>query len=387
MFSMVFCRKRSRSSTRGFFLSLAVAMAALGPRPVQAQAQPGDASPDASSALQQGWQEFQAGRYQQALRHYQLAHSLHEPSGDAQLGLAWSLQRLERCDEARPHFAAVLAMQTGDAARNESAAQGLKLCPPPRPFAPIAELGQGLYVYQNNPSRSLASATTVRLSGWIRERWLLGATYRFTYISPRQPSDGEWLQHEVYATAAYARRRYGISLHYGLLHGALNLATDYAQSSHHFGFSARYSPFGDGLFAFAASLFPGDPTLRGELSWRLPLDHGFSVKPRFALQWSSSGWMPNGAFTIAYDHSRFGLFAGGKFGAERHPALLTYDIIYNNPERIDFGVWAGAWARPGAGFSLNLSYALDHLLTDATSTTEVSASQAHYLTLSLSKEF
>ena len=28
----------------------------------------------------------------------------------AQLGLAWSLQRLERCDEARPHFAAVLAM-------------------------------------------------------------------------------------------------------------------------------------------------------------------------------------------------------------------------------------------------------------------------------------
>ena len=87
MFSMVFCRKRRRSLTLGFFLSLAVAMAALGPRPVQAeaQAQPVDASPEASSVLQQGWQEFQAGRYQQALRHYQLAHSLHEPSGDAQL--------------------------------------------------------------------------------------------------------------------------------------------------------------------------------------------------------------------------------------------------------------------------------------------------------------
>lgn len=394
MFPIGFCRKRSRSSTLGLSLSLVVATAALWQRPAAAQiesqsvaqAAPDDSLPAASQALAQAWQEFQAGQFKQALRHYQLAHRLHEPSGDAELGLAWTLQRLERCDEARPHFTAVLALRPGDA----GAQLGLKLCPPPRPFAPSAELGQGLYVYQFNPSRNLASATTVRLSAWLRARWLVAATYRFTYISPRQPTDGDWLQHEAYATAAYAQRRYGFSLHYGMLHGALNQATDYAQTSHHFGFSARYSPYGDGLFAFAASLFPGDPTLRGELSWRLPIDRGFSVKPRFALQWSATGWMPNGALTLAYDSSRVGLFIGGKLGAERHPALLTYDIIYNNPERIDFGVWAGAWARPGAGFSLNFSYALDHLLTDATSTTSttgVAASAAHYLTLSLSKEF
>lgn len=338
---------------------------------------------DANIALQQGWQEFQAGSYEQALAHYRQSLSQHEASGDAELGLGWSLQRLGRCDEARPHFEAVLRQRPGD----EGGLQGLKMCPPPRPLVPTIEADQGLYVYANHPTRSLASATAGRLSGWIYAHWLLGATYRFTYITPKQAATGSWLQHEGYATAAYASRLFGVSLHYGLLHGALNQPTDYAQTSHHFGFSARYSPYGDGMFAFAASLFPGEPTVRGELSWRLPIGGNFSVKPRFALQWSDRGFMPNGAFTIAYDHPRFGLYAGGKFGSELHPAYLTYDIIYNNPERIDFGIWAGAWVRPGAGFTLSLSYALDHLLTDATSTTAISASEANYLTLSLSKEF
>lgn len=255
----------------------------------------------------------------------------------------------------------------------------------------LPELSQGLYIYENHPSRDLASATTARLSTWMFERYLLSATYRFTYLNGRGSVSAPWLQQDVYAQAAYAVQRFGLSLHYAMVHGALNASTDYAETSHHIGVSARYSEYGDGVFLFAASFYAANPVLRGELGWRIPVLAGFSARPAFALQWSPEGLRPSGSLTVRYDHTRFALFLGGKIGDEKRPAYLAYEFIYNGLDRILYGVWAGASGRLGAGFAATLSYALDRLATTVTSTqssasTEIQSS-VHYLTLGVTKEF
>lgn len=258
---------------------------------------------------------------------------------------------------------------------------------PPRVFL-YPELLQGLYVYANHPNRDLASATTGRIAVWLYEHWLIGATYRFTYLHGKAATDAAWQQHDVYSVAGYAERRFGLTLHYAMIHGALNAAENYADTSHHLGLSARYSPFGDGVFTFATSLYGTTPVLRGELSWRFPLWRGISLKPAFALQWSADGFLPNGGLTARYDHTRFGVFAGGKYGWEKKPAYLMYEFIYNGPDRINYGLWAGVYGRPRAGWTLSLTYALDHLVSDAATSSATALSyDAHYLTAGVSKEF
>lgn len=255
----------------------------------------------------------------------------------------------------------------------------------------IPELVQGVYFYDGHPLRGITSATTARLSTWLFERWLIGASYRFSHMSGADATAAPWRQHDVYASAGYAERRFGVMVHYGMLSGALVAAMNYADTSHHVGFSARYSPFGDGVLAFSASLYStNSPVLRSELGWRFPIYAGLSVRPAFALQWSPEGFRPNGSLTVRYDHYRFGVFAGAKYGEEKRPAYLAYEVIYNGPDRIPFGVWGGGYGLPGRGFMLSLGYAMDHLLydgTDASGAANVTASYVHYLTLGLSKEF
>jgi hypothetical protein len=253
-------------------------------------------------------------------------------------------------------------------------------------------LTQGVYFYNNHPTRDFALATTARMAAVLFDGWLLSAAYRFTYYAPRSSTAEPWLQHDVYATAGYAVRRFGLSLHYAMLHGALSspvsvtdaTPSDYSETSHHLGVTARYSIFGDGLLAAAVSLYPTDTVVRSELSWWLPINHGLRVRPGAALQYSGGAVRPSGSLTLGYDHPRAGVYVGGKYGSELRPAQLVYEIIYNGPELIPYGLWAGATARPGAGFALALSYAYDRLVTTGQSAT--TESDVHYLTLSVSKE-
>ncbi len=361
-------------------------------KPCRAQEPAANAEAEAS-LLDQAWQAFSAGRFGPAEQLYRQAAAADPASVDAELGLGWSLQRLGRCAEARPHFQLVLK-QRGDV----GAQQGLALCPAPRRLRLYLGLSQGVFMYSQHPRRELASATTARLGALLYERWLLSAAYRFSYFSTREQNSAPWLQHDVYASAGYAARKFGVSLHYGLLQGSLSepisvsgtAASDYANTSHHFGATARYSPFGDGFLSAAVSLYPTDTVVRGELSWWLPVVRGLRVRPAAALQWSGSMLRPSAALTVAYDHTRFGLFAGGKYGPELRPAQLAYEVVYNGPERIPYGLWAGAIGHPGGGFTLSVSYGYDRLLSDTTDATTgavtTTPSDAHYLTLSLSKE-
>ncbi len=268
---------------------------------------------------------------------------------------------------------------------------------------------QGLYVYRDHPSRDLTSATTARLSAWLFQRWLLAASYRFSYFSANPSaaligaSTAPWRQHDGYATLGYAALRFGVSLHYGVLAGALQATTDYAETSHHIGFAARYSPFGDGVVAFTASLFPGEISYRGELGWALPLlpassrwamqSRSLRLRPSVALQWSGGEWRPSGALTVSLEDPRFSVYVGGKYGSELRPAYLPQEVVYNGPERIPFGLWAGASLRPSPrdGTTLSLSYAFDRLLRDVTDVSTLAmstvTSQAHYLTLAITRPF
>ena len=346
--------------------------------------------------LAKAWQAFAAGKFALAEQLYGQAAALSDNNGDAELGLGWSLQRQERCAEARLHF---LRVRRDVKWYEQSALQGLALCPPPRRLRLYPALTQGVYGYSQHPHREYATATTARLGALVHERWLLGAAYRFSYFSTRDQGSAPWLQHDVYLSAGYAADRLGVSLHYGVLHGALSspvafagsAAADYADTSHHIGATARYSPFGDGLLTLALSMYPTDTVVRGELSWWLPIATGLQVRPAAAMQWSGGTLRPSGALTLSYQHTRFGLFLGGKYGAELRPAQLDREVVYNGPERIPYGLWTGLSVRPGASFTLTASYAYDCLLTDSadatTGATSTTASDAHYGTLSITKEF
>jgi len=372
----------------GFFLSLGLLSAPCRGQP----ATEGAVAP----VLEKAWQAFTAGKFALAEQLYRQAAALSKDNSDAELGIGWSLQRQERCAEARLHF----QRARGDGRWDEqSALQGLALCPAPRRLRLYPALTQGVYGYRQHPHREYATATTARLGALVHERWLLGAAYRFSYFSTRDPGSAPWLQHDVYLSAGYTARLHGVSLHYGVLHGALSspvafsgsTASDYADTSHHIGATARYSPFGDGLLTLALSMYPTDTVVRSELSWWLPVVPGLQVRPAAAMQWSGGTLRPSGALTLSYQHTRFGLFLGGKYGTELRPAQLAHEVVYNGPERIPYGLWTGLSVHPGAGFTLTASYACDRLLTDstdvATGATSTTASDAHYGTLSMAREF
>lgn len=271
-----------------------------------------------------------------------------------------------------------------------------------RNYLLIPSLAQGLYLYRSHPTRDLTSATTARIAAWLYGRWLLSGAYRFSYFAPVQLTAAAiaagaqnpvtWRQHDGYVTMGYAALRFGATLHYGVLAGSLAATPDYAETSHHIGATARFSPWGDGLLSLTASIYPTETLFRGELGWSLPITERLRARPAMALQWSGGALRPNGSLTVSYDHPRFSIFVGGKYGVELRPAYLSVEVVYNGPERIPMGVWSGITVRPSlrARLGLSLSYALDRLLRDTTDATTgavtVIDSQAHYLTLGVSKE-
>lgn len=275
----------------------------------------------------------------------------------------------------------------------------------PRSWVLVPSVMQGLYVYRDHPTRGLTSASTARLALWLQGRWLLSAAYRFSLFAPSSAaqstgSAATWRQHDGYAGAGYAAPRFGASLHYGVLAGALDKTPDYAETSHHMGAVARYSPWGDGTLASTLSIYPSELLWRGEVGWALPILQAnllrawsLHIRPSAALQWSAGEARPSGTLTVLFEHPRVSAFVGGKYGVELKPAYIAQEVVYNGPERIPLGLWSGLSVRPSAkdGTNLSLNYSFDRLLRDVYdfSTSSITAidCQAHYLTLSLARPF
>lgn len=342
----------------------------------------------ADSELQAAWEAFTRADYATALRRYEASISLGDPGRQATLGLGWTLQRLGQCDRASRLFLSLRKPDLPELA--QSVKDGLAACPPPRPLGAVIQLAQSLYVYRSHPLRDLTSATSALLDLWLYERVNLGATYRFSHFTSASSQSSVWQQHDGFFRLGYAGKRVGVTAHYAFLIGALSnvvSGSNYAQTSHHFGATGRVTTYGDGTLAVAGSIYPSEFLFRTELAYRIPLGRGFSLRPAVAIQAASAALRGNGALVFAYDHPRFGVFAGGKYGNERRPANLDLGVVYNGPERIPFGAFGGASLRPGRGFSLVLSYAWDRLENEADGTLPAFQSNAHYLTFSASKEF
>jgi hypothetical protein len=88
---------------------------------------------------------------------------------------------------------------------------------------------------------------------------------------------------------------------------------------------------------------------------------------------------------VAYDHPKFGVFAGGKYGEEWRPAMLDFSAVYIGDERIPFGLWTGASLIPVPSLRLSLTFAYDRLRRADSVATYTAA--AYYLTFGISKDF
>jgi len=337
---------------------------------------------DVELPLQLGWVLFQQQNYEEAAHYYSLALSMGERGSDAELGLSWSLLRMHKNEEARAHFQSVIAAR----GNTTNAAQGLRECEekPAELVAPLwlqAQFMQSFYAYQNQPVLGRVMAATTGLSALVRGRYYASALYRYSSVGTGDGQTAAFAQHDLYLSAGLTGKLLGATLQYGLIVDG----SGYTGTSNHVGLSARLSPLGDILLNLSASLYSDVTALRGELQWNLPLFRGFGVRPGFALQGLSGQLFETGSVTLFYDHPRFGVFVGGKYGDEKRAAYLANSFIYNGQARIPYGVWGGATLRLQEGFKMSFSYAYDRMLrSDVTPRQDF---HFHSLNLSFSRAF
>ena len=312
---------------------------------------------------------LRAGRYGLAERFYRAALALTAGQHpDARLGLATTLAEEGRCEEALPLFTA-LAEERPDIA---AARAGVARCTPAPSWRITPHLSLTGAVFPDHPVKAYAGGLTPGISFAHASGFFLDATYRYTRFEPAaSASIAPWDQHEAYATIGFARPLAGIALHYAFVYdgsGALG-------ASHHVGFTGRVSPYGDIELRGSASFYDDMTVLRAEPSWRIPIAGGFSIRPGGAVEWASGEVRGTGMLTLSLDRALGSLWAGGKYGVEIRPVYFSVPVVYDIPENIAYGVWAGAALNVNPDLRIYLSYAMDRL------TWSTGASNAHALTV------
>jgi tetratricopeptide (TPR) repeat protein len=316
-----------------------------------------------------------AGRYELAERFYRaaLAQSLGQHP-DARLGLATTLADEGRCAEALPLFEA-LAEERPDIA---AARAGVLRCTPAPAWRITPHLALTGALFPDHPVKAYAGGVTPGMTFAHESGFFFDATYRYTRFEPATgASVGPWDQHEAYATLGFSRPIAGIALHYAFVYdgsGALG-------ASHHAGFTGRVSPYGDIELTASASFYGDMTVLRAEPSWRIPIAGGFSVRPGGAVEWASGVVRGTGMLTLSLDRSLGSLWAGGKYGVEIRPVYFNVPVVYDIPENIAYGAWAGAALNVNPDVRIYVSYAMDRL------TWSTGASNAHALTVGGSWSF
>jgi hypothetical protein len=312
---------------------------------------------------------YRAGRFMEAERFYRIAAERGSGAYDARFGLALSLERQERCDEARPIFERLAAERPDDGAARE----GLGRCAP----RPAWRVTPSVYLtgstFPNHPYRSLAGAVTAGVAFAHQGGFFLGATYRYTRFSPASGAAmSAWDQHDGYLSLGYSVPRGGVLAHYAVVRdGSGSLGT-----SHHVGISGRWSPFGDIELRGSASFYDDMKVLRLEPSWKIPIAWGLSIRPALAVQDAGGSVYTTGMATLSLDRRLFGLYVGGKYGSEVRPVLFSVPVVYDLVETIAYGAWAGGGVNVSDDVGIHLSYAMDRLKQmDGTAT------NAHALTL------
>ena len=306
---------------------------------------------DFALPLQIAWRHYRGGRYDLAERYYRAALALSPTAPDALLGLAASLERQERCDEALPVY-------EGLSVDLQAAREGAIRCTPPPAWKITPGVSLTGMTFPNHTYKSLAGSVALGVAFEHRSGFTLGGTYRYGRFTPSEGAGIDaWDQHEAYASLGFQRPFAGIALTYGFVHdgsGALG-------ASHHVGLAGRLSPFGDLEVRASASFYDDMNVYRVEPSWRIPIASGFSIRPAVAIQSADGEAMVSGGGALSLDRSRFSLFVGGKYGSEVRPAYLTLPVVYNTLDTITWGAWGGGSVNVSDGVRIHGSYAMDRL--------------------------
>jgi tetratricopeptide (TPR) repeat protein len=318
---------------------------------------------------------LRAGRYGLSARFYRAALALTAGQHpEARLGLATTLAEEGRCEEALPLFTS-LAEDRPDIAAARAGVARCTLAPAWRITPHLSLTGA---VFPAHPVKGYAGGVTPGVSFAHASGFFFDATYRYTRFEPAASAGiAPWDQHEAYATLGFSRPLGGIALHYAFVYdgsGALG-------ASHHVGFTARVSPYGDIELRGSASFYDDMTVLRAEPSWRIPIAGGFSIRPGGAVEWASGEVRGTGMLTLSLDRALGSLWAGGKYGVEIRPVYFSVPVVYDIPENIAYGAWAGAALNVNPDLRIYVSYAMDRL------TWSTGADSAHTLTVGGSWSF
>lgn len=343
---------------------------------------------DLDLTLRMAWLRFRSTSYRRALSHYRQAERISPESSDARLGIGWTLQRLGRCDDARPYFEAIIA-QNPD---HSVAKDGLAACPNPKTVSvSTGALLTGM-AYSGHYMRTAGVAVSPRFELSILGKWKIGAAYRysefFLKVAPLL-SNGSYAwnvssinQHEAYAHAGYSSSTFGLIGRYAFTQDSRGSSS----AGHHIGASLRVSYIGDAQLHVTNSIYSDLLLVRAAPSWRLPIGKGFSVQLGGVGQWASGSLLGSGVLELSFVRGRINLYAGGSYGEQLRPAQLEIQVITNMQERIAASAWGGLSVQLPHDFNLLVDYRYDRLrrLTDVRLSSE---SNAHYFTLGLSKAF
>jgi len=334
--------------------------------------------------LRLGWLRFQAKQYSEALIRYDAALALFAESVDALLGRGWSRYYLRDVEGARRDFEAVLARQPD----SNSAREGLDLLG--SPYSVSASVSGIAHGYVAHPTKRAAFGTSVTVPAVAADRYLLGGTYRFTHFLQRRGNGfpGSWSsssfdQHEAYAHFGVTFPQWGALLQYAFLDND----ADVDQIAHVVGGSFRLTTWGSLFVGGNASFYSDFNMLRLGLSYRLPVASWLDLVPSGSWQYAMGGAMDgrqggHAGLTLAATWSRVRLWTGGKYSfPERYPVYLDEAVVYNSPDEIGGGAWAGVGVDVGRGWSLAGAYEWALLRSEGDSGTVDSAMHVGLLTL------
>ena len=322
---------------------------------------------------------YDAGDFSGALAHYTYVERLSHGAVESRLGMAYSLLQLERCNEARSLFQAVLKAVP----ENARAAAGIAACRVPSLARANLRVGPTAHIYDNHPT--LAGAASVTVTSHVRTArvMVLQATYRHTQFALAQRGRGrrrEWTaQHEAHVGVSLSNASVGADLRYGYA-GAQGGPLD---RTHVVGTILRYSPLGDITLEGSLSLHTGGRVLRLAPAWSLPLGDRFRVRPGLGFQWNDGTALVAPELVLWFLGDRARLFASGRAGRQERPVWLEQPSIYNIADRILEGASAGAQLELGPHWSLDLAYEMQRRKVWLDSGQTEAVSFAHFIVCGL----
>jgi hypothetical protein len=314
-----------------------------------------DAYPqDYAIAVALGDAQIGGARFADAERSYRLALHRAPDARDARLGLAWSLLGTGDCGAAEDTLGVWGdAPPAADRAEKAIAACNAK---PPGPWTIAASWNE--YLFPDHPYKASGTGFIAEASRNIDDRFRVDGAYRFVrFATTTSPYVTPFSQNEGYLRAGYDTANVGL-----LAEGAIIAdGSGLYGTTPHVGASARWSRFGDALLQGAASFYKDLTALRLAARWRVPLAGPLSVIPGAAAQLVAGQAFADASLTLAAEWPVLSLWLGGKYGDEVRPAYLDSHVVYDIPERVAWGAWAGARVRVTRGLALQASYSLDRL--------------------------